>query len=89
MRPEHHLVGGYVRYISPHNYYYYYYHRLSFDIIRHRSRVANGGKHCLGVNLPTPNSVQKYQQVVNLPTDTILPRGGGGRLHPPKLTTQL
>ena len=22
MRLEHHLVGGYVRYISPHNYYY-------------------------------------------------------------------
>ena len=26
MRLEHHLVGGYVRYISPHNYYYYVVH---------------------------------------------------------------
>ena len=25
MRPEHHLVGGYVRYISPYIIYYYYY----------------------------------------------------------------
>ena len=26
MRLEHHLVGGYVRYISPYIYYYYYYY---------------------------------------------------------------
>ena len=26
MRLEHHLVGGYVRYISPYYYYYYYYY---------------------------------------------------------------
>ena len=31
MRLEHHLVGGYVRYISPHNYYYYYYYYNTRD----------------------------------------------------------
>ena len=33
MRLEHHLVGGYVRYISPHIIYYYYYYHNNRKIV--------------------------------------------------------